>query len=143
MSEECSECTLNEKGVKKLNCCSSSKSKVHVHRLTGAYLKVEDMNGCYSPFFKEMTEWPKIYFQTTNRESPFDNPNINYSEQYHDRKTNKLFLCELCMAYYTDTSMHIKSFHHKKIAENEENFVNLDRAISNGPSITDLMIGKQ
>ena len=39
MSNECSECTLREKNMKKLSSCSSSKSKVLVHRLTATYLK--------------------------------------------------------------------------------------------------------
>jgi hypothetical protein len=139
MSGECGECALKGSRVGKSNYINSEKREPYVRSLSDLYFKIEDMEGRFRPLYREMKEWPEIFFHSIKGASPFDNPNMEHTLRDNYKITKKTFLCELCMICYTDMPQHIKSLRHKHYAENNERFTNLDRTIANGPSISDLM----
>ena len=87
---------------------------VNVRSLTDTYIKVEDLEGRYKPLFKEIKEWPKIFYHSSIGSSPFDDPKLEHSLKKACAKTEKpIKLCELCIINYTDTTKRIKGLRHK------------------------------
>ncbi len=144
MAMECSKCGSNASSVENRNNVVSKKridnEQLDVRSLSGTYVKVEDVDGRYKLLFKELKEWPQIFYQSAKGVSPFDNPNVEHSLNDNPTKAKKrVKLCELCMTNYTDIVRRIKSLRHRDNATGEQNFVNLDRVIANGPSVSDLV----
>ena len=62
MSRKCGECALKGSRVGKSNDITSEKREPYVRSLTDVYFKIEDMEGWFRPLYREMKEWPKIFF---------------------------------------------------------------------------------
>lgn len=78
LSYDCKKC----KPVARVKCMKSNSEndfifnpKPRVRRLSGFYIKVEDMEGKYKPLIKEMKNWPQL-IMSSGHGSPFDQPSI-------------------------------------------------------------------
>lgn len=122
--------------------------------LRDAYLKVEDLSFKYRPLVHEFKVWPEITFDSSVT-CPFDRPRRRSSEtnvvkrksRTEPQSINKPSVqerpkhgyCECCEIRYTDLNAHLKSGQHQNFARTDSNYVSLDKAINEGPTIHDFL----
>ena len=110
-------------------------------RFVGAFIKVEDMESNFRPFFSQYSTFPRLdlegdlssgIFKCADSIRPPVAARKNVSTptaSTRKQKVSKRGYCECCDTMYDDLSQHLTSKDHQRFAENAENFASLDKLI--------------
>ena len=131
MCQQCASCPVLERPR------HSNKAHPSVRKLRGNFIKVEDLARRYQPMVMEYEVWPYMDLNTRDPGSPFSLA-IKIGTVANKRRLDTQY-CELCDMTVSNISKHLKGRQHQKNANNDERYAGLDNAISNGPSVYDLL----
>lgn len=125
----------------------ANKQSLKPHRainktnFTGAFIKVEDTESNYRPFFSQYLTFPNLdldgdlsngIFKCAESARPVA-AGKNISTPAAGTRKQKILCrrgyCECCDTMYDDLSQHLNSTGHQRFAENVENFASLDKLI--------------
>jgi len=119
-----------------------SQSLMNKTRFVGAFVKVEDTESNFRPFFSQYVTFPRLdldgdlsngIFKCAESIRPVAvRKNVSTpaaSTRKQQKVWNKRGYCECCDTMYDDLSQHLSSRDHQRFVENVENFASLDKLI--------------
>lgn len=146
-----------------------SRKTNHARVLKGNYIKIEVLKSKdYRPIYKEFKNWPKLHFNLSVTDSPFDSeasskemtrknnrtkttqqinrinnkvntPIASTKKSSQDNPENQCGYCEICRDPYDVLKTHLKTQKHTTFVKNDANFIALDKLIKKTSNVAEFL----
>lgn len=147
-----------------------TKKSSHARVLKGNYIKIEVLNSKnYRPIYQEFSHWPKLHFNLSFTDSPFDSeassremtrknnrtkttqqinrvndnkvnrPLPSAKKSSQDNPENQCGYCEICRDPYDVLKVHLKTQKHIDFVKNDNNFLELDKLIKKTQNVANFL----
>ena len=123
---------IDEQAVSEAAVNHSVDQQVVTEDLSTAFLKFEDIDGCYAPHFVKYTNFVSINVNgdlTNGIFSPVIEDNLTQEKVVVQKRQTYSGYCECCEVKFSDRKRHLQSFQHRMFYLTDQNYEKVDNVI--------------